>query len=343
MGSSETTSAVAIIALFDVIRDHGVPVDTLEEKTGISRIKMDDPDARITMTQFLKLWQIAEDVSKDPAIGLNLRKKYGPGIMHFVVRLALNSPNLLEGLRAWMRYDMLISDNDRIDISEKKDHYCITYTNTSPIHENRWIPEHHISLPLEYGRQMSQKNFNPIQVFFRHADPGYADIYEKIFRCPVFFNQKENKALFRKQDLEMPIIGRDPYLQAILKKHADLSIESLSKRMSFKNGVQEFIIKNLHKGIVDIQSASDAMKMDRSTLHRHLKKETTTFRHLLTQTRKELAQKHLVQGLSITQTGYLLGFSDPSTFQRAFKRWTGNSPGEFRKQKTMKEKDYGRT
>jgi len=339
MRVSKTTSAVAIIALFDLILDHGMPVDTLEKKTGICRRKMDDPDARITMTQFLKLWQIAEDVSKDPAIGLNLRKKYGTGTMHFVVMLALNSPNLLEALEAWMRYDMLICDNYQNEISKEKDHYCITYTNISPKHENRWIPEHHMSIALEYGRQMSQNNFSPIQIMFRHADPGYAEVYEKIFRCPVLFNQKENRILFRKQDLEMPIIGRDPYLQAILKKHADLSIESLSRRMSFKNGVQEFIIKNLHKRIVDIQSASDVMNMDRSTLHRHLKKEATTFRHLLTQTRKELAQKYLVQGLSITQTGYLLGFSDPSTFQRAFKRWTGKSPGEFRKQRIMEGPD----
>ncbi len=339
MEVSKTTSAVAIIALFDVIRDHGMPIGILEQKTGINRREMDDPDARIKMTQFLKLWQIAEEVSKDPAIGLNLRKKYGVGIMHFVVMLALNSSNLMEALEAWMQYDMLICDNYRNKISEGKDHYCITYTNISPKHENRWIPEHHMSLALEYGRQMSRTNFNPIQILFRHADPGYGDIYEKCFNCPVIFDQEENMSLFRKQDLEMPIIGRDPYLQAILKKHADKSIENLSRYISFKEKVQEFIIKNLHKGIVDIQSASDAMNMDRSTLHRHLKKEGTMFRHLLSQTRKELAQKHLAQGLSITQTGYLLGFSDPSTFQRAFKRWLGKSPGEFRKQKIMEKPD----
>ncbi len=222
---------------------------------------------------------------------------------------------------------------------EKKDYYSITYTNISPKHENRWIPEHHISLALEYGRQMSQNNFNPIQISFKHADPGYADIYDKIFRCPVVFNGEANMALCRKQDLEMPIIGRDPYLQAILKKHADKAIENLSRHMSFKDKVQKFIIKNLHKGIVDIQSASNAMNMDRSTLHRHLKKENTMFRHLLTQTRKELAHKHLAQGLTITQTGYLLGFSDLSAFQRAFKRWTGKSPGAFRKQVVMEESD----
>ena len=224
MGVSKTTSAVAIIALFDVIMDHGMPVNTLEKETGISRRKMDDPDARITMTQFLKLWQIAEDVSKDPAIGLNLRKKYGTQIMHFVVMLALNSSNLLEALEAWMWYDMLICDNYQNEISEGKDHYSITYTNISPKHENRWIPEHHISLALEYGRQMSQNNFNPIQISFKHADPGYADIYAKIFRCPVVFNGEANMALFRKQDLEMPIIGRDPYLQAILKKEVSAKI-----------------------------------------------------------------------------------------------------------------------
>ncbi|MCP3944237.1 MAG: AraC family transcriptional regulator [Desulfobacteraceae bacterium] len=339
MRISKTTSAVAIIALFDLIRDYGIPIDTLEKETGINRRKMDDPDARITMTRFLKLWQIAEKVSKDPAIGLNLRQKYGTGTMHFVVTLAMNSPNLLKALEAWMRYDMLICDNYRNDIFEGKDHYRITYTNISPEHENRWIPEHHMFLALEYGRRISQTNFNPVQIFFRHADPGYGDIYKKCFNCPVFFNRKENMALFKKQDLKMPILGQDPYLHAILKKHAEKSIKKLSKSLSFKDKVQEFIIKNLPRGIVDLQSASNAMNMDRSTLHRHLKKESIGFKQLLTQTRKELAKKYLTQGMSITQTSYLLGFADPSTFQRAFKHWTQISPGKFREQKIMEEPD----
>ncbi len=332
MVSEKTSSAVSIIALFDIIKDHGMSVTELEKITGINRSKMDDPDARITMTQFLNLWQIAVDVTNDPALGLHLRKNYGTNIMHFVVIIALNSENLFEAMQSWARYAMLICETDRIEIFEKKDHYIFTYTNTSPEYENRWIPEHHCSLALGYGRMMTQKEFDPVEVWFRHENPGYIDEYEKTFNCPVFFNKEENLVKIKKEDMLHSIISPDPYLKSILKKHADESIEKFSKGPSLKAKVQKYMLKNLHTGTVTIQSMSDAMNMDRSTLHRHLKKEGTAFRDLLTQTRKELARNHLIQGLTATQTGYLLGFADPSTFQRAFKRWFGQSPGEFRKE-----------
>ena len=332
MVTKKTTSAVSIIALFDIIKDHGMSVAKLEKKTGINRNKMDDPDARITMDQFINLWQIAVNVTNDPALGLHLRKNYGTNIMHFVVIIALNSENLLEAMQSWARYDKLICFTDRIEIFEKKNHYIFTHTNTSPEHENRWIPEHHFSLALDYGRKISQKDLNPLEVWFKHENPGYMEEYEKIFHCPVYFNKNENLVRLKKEDMLYPIISPDPYLKAILEKHADESIEKFIKKLSLKSRVREIITKKLHTGMVSIQSVSYDVNMDRSTLHRHLKKEGTAFRSLLTQIRKELARNHLIHGLTVTQTGYLLGFSEPSAFQRAFKRWFNQSPGEFRKE-----------
>ena len=81
------------------------------------------------------------------------------------------------------------------------------------------------------------------------------------------------------------------------------------------------------------QRSFHAMNMDRSTLLRLPKKEGTTFKDLLSKIRKHLASGYLEQGMTATQTSYLLGFSEPSTFQRAFKRWFGKNPGEFRKRR----------
>ena len=332
MVSKKTTSAVSISALLDIIKDHGMSVVELEKQTGITCSKMNDPAAFITMTQFLNLWQIAVDVTCDPAIGLHLRKNYATSTMHFVVIIALNSKNLLEAMQSWARYDRLISETDRVEIFEKEDHYIFTYTNISPEHENRWIPEHHLSLAIDYGRKICQNNFNPVEVWFKHPDPGYIEEYKKIFRCPIFFNKEETLVRIKKKDMLRPIVSRDPYLKAILKKYADESIAKFPDSSSLKARVREFMIKNLHTGAVNIQAVSNAMNMDRSTLHRHLKKEKTSFRDILTRTRKELARSHLIQGLTATQTGYLLGFSEPSAFQRAFKRWFDQSPGEFKKE-----------
>lgn len=293
---------------------------------------MKDPDARITMGQFLALWQIAVDATQNPAIGLHLRLNYGKNYMHFVIMIALNSENLLDALKSWADYDMLICDTDRVKFFIQEDHVVITYACSDPTYENRWIPEHHFSIAMDYARQMTLKDFSPIEVWFKHKNPGYPEEYKKTFHCPVFFGKEENMMIVKKEDMMLPIISSDPYLKTLLKKHADDIIEKYSKTQSLKGRVRLYISQKLHSGTVSIQSVSKAMNMDRSTLHRHLKKEGTAFRSLLTQTRKELAKKYLIQGFTASQTAYLLGFTDPSTFQHAFKRWYGQNPGEFQKE-----------
>ncbi len=95
----KTTSAVAILALFDILKDHGFTAEQIEQRTGISRGKMADPDARILMDQFLNLWQIAVDVTEDQALGLHLRLNYGTSYTHFVIMIALNSSTLIEAVK----------------------------------------------------------------------------------------------------------------------------------------------------------------------------------------------------------------------------------------------------
>ena len=180
---------------------------------------------------------MAVEVTRDPSLGLHLGKYYGPNLMHFVIIIALNSDTLLEAIQSWARYDQLICEIDQIQIFEKADHFIFTYTNTAPEFENHWIPEQYFSLALEYGRRLSTNDIYPIEVWFRHDDPGYAKEYHKIFHCPVFFGKKENLIRFKKKDIRRPIVSPDPYLKAVLVKHADTSIKESGKPFSLKSRV----------------------------------------------------------------------------------------------------------
>jgi len=305
----------------------------LDRMTGIDSKVIDDPDARITLSQFLKLWQIAIAVTEDPALALHLRQTYGKDLMHFVVILAMKSADPLEAAQNFCRYAKVVCESDHFEIEFKDDNFILTYSNTSPEHENIWLPEYHLSSAVLFSRNFSETGNNPIEVRFRHADPGYAQAYREVFKCPVFFAQKKTQLIFSEKDMLRTNISPDPYLQAVLKKNAEAALKTLSKNESFQDQVREFIIKHLHLGTVDVTWTSDAMNMDRRTLHRRLIKEGTTFKDLLTGIKKDLARKYLEQGLTATQIAYLLGFSEPSSFQRAFKRWFGINPGEFRKEK----------
>jgi AraC-like DNA-binding protein len=329
--SSKTTSDVSILALINLIQDHGMSASEIESITGIEHKKLSDPDARISMKQYLKLWEIAIEVTDDPALGLHLRERYGSNTMHFVIILALNSNTILDAAVAWARYDKLICDIDRIEFYEEQDHYILSYTNTAREFENRWIPELYFSLALEYGSKVTHQGLSPVAVWFKHKDPGYLEEYKKIFDCPIHFNSSQNLFRIEKEKMLQPIISPDAYLKSIMEKHARKSIQKYQSTSSLTGRVHKIIDKNLHTGDVTATFVSSTLNMDRSTLHRQLKKEGTSYRDIVVETRKSLSKRYLIEGLTATQTTYLLGFSEPSTFQRAFKGWFGQSPGEFKK------------
>lgn len=314
----------------DIVLDHGMPLAEFEKQTGVKPSRIKDPDAWIPMTSFVRLWELAIDATGDPALALHLRKNTGMRMVHFAIQLAMHSPTMLDALSHFGRYYKLIAATDEFEISENDEFVWITYTNTSP-NQVRWLPEHHFSFGVELGRSLAKASFDPIRVSFQHADPGYKDVYEDVFRAPVLFKQPKNSIVSRKKDLLQPIAARDPYLQSVLKKYAEELMAKRGQSESVREKVKAYFFTHLAAGEINLGAAAAAMNMARSTLYRQLKMEGTSFRDLLLETRQDLAKAHLRDGMTNSQVAYLIGFSEPSAFHRAFKRWYNISPGEYRK------------
>ncbi len=324
------TSYTASQVLMEIILDHGTPLSEFEKLTGVKHSRIKDPDGWIPMASYVRLWELAIDATGDPALALHLRKKTGMRSIHFVVQLAMHCSTLVEALLHFNKYSSLLSETDKIELSDNGDLIKITYTNTSS-NQVRWLPEHNFSFGIELGRSLVSGSYDPVSVRFQHADPGYKEVYDEVFRAPVLFQQPENTLILQKKDLLKPITARDPYLQKVLTKYADLSMSKTHKPESLQEKIKNYIITNLPNGETSLETAASIMNMARSTLYRQLKTEGTSFRDLLIETRQELAKKHLSNGMTNSQVAYLIGFSEPSAFQRAFKRWYNVSPGEYRK------------
>lgn len=331
MNLKASTSSVAIHAIIHLLKDRNIPCDEISAETGIDSALFGIPDVRITVQQMNSLWDYAIKITGDPALALHIRKKYGKDIRHFVISIAKNSYNLLEAARYWCRYARLICETDRIDLRDDGENTKIVFTSIYPEYQSVCMLEHDLSMAVEYARTFTENNLNPVTVCFMHSKPQYSSEYDKAFNCPVLFEQEENSIVLRKKDLMNKIVSRDPHLHAILKKHAESVMKQVSESDTVRGKVEEFIIKKLPVGIVDIESAAFYMNMSRSTLHRKLKNEGITFSKILENMRKQLAETYLRQGMSSTQIAFLLGFSEPSTFQHAFKRWFGTTPGERRR------------
>ncbi len=337
MTKVNTTSSIAIIALFDLLLDHGITPNEIEKMTGIDASLVGESEVKIEIPKMVRLWDAGIKTTSDPALGLNLRGNYGKHFTHFVVTIARNSTTLAEAARHWSRYAKLISEVDQIDIAESDDQYILTYSNTCSKLQCISMIEHDMSKAVCYMRELTQQDCHPLEVTFCYPEPEYRSLYDEIFQCPLHFNQKENRIVMPRDLMQTKIIGRDHHLHAVLKKHADSLLQVYEQSELFSQKVETWLTENLPLGKLTLDSAADYLNVSRSTLHRKLKQEQTSFSDILEKTRKELACYYFKSGMNNVQTAFLLGFTDPSSFQHAFRRWYGVSPGEFRKDYRVRE------
>jgi len=127
-----------------------------------------------------------------------------------------------------------------------------------------------------------------------------------------------------------PLVTGDPALARVNDEQTQSYLNSFLAKSTAREVVDK-IVEKLPDGPPNQQQIADALHVSNRTLQRKLKEEGTSFMDLLQDTRLQLARKYLGQrSRSVVETSYLLGFSEPSTFSRAFKRWTGVAPAEFR-------------
>jgi AraC-like DNA-binding protein len=171
----------------------------------------------------------------------------------------------------------------------------------------------------------------PREVHFRFADPGYRAEFERVFQAPVTFDSHWNAMLIDPAflTLKQPPVNR--YVFGVLSERADALLKELQASRTTRGRVESQLMQFLHTGEASMDAIADKLGMGRQTLYRSLKSEGVTFEQVLDELRHKLAL-HFLAGkkVSVNETAYLLGFSDPAAFSRAFKRWTGASPGAVR-------------
>jgi AraC-like DNA-binding protein len=164
------------------------------------------------------------------------------------------------------------------------------------------------------------------KVHFTHAEPPYRAEYERIFQVPLMFDSECNALVLNGVAWTAPVPPRgSTYVAGVMTAHAEAMLKKLESTTTIRGSVEAFLLPILHKREANIDTIAAKLGYSRQTLFRRLKAEGTTFAKLLDGLRREMAM-HYLDDKTINETAYLLGFSDPAAFSRAFKRWTGSSP-----------------
>jgi AraC-like DNA-binding protein len=170
-------------------------------------------------------------------------------------------------------------------------------------------------------------------VWFTHPAPAKLDEYEKTFAPGTLrFEAPFNGFVFDAKWLEAPVPTADPKLHALIRRHADLVLAELPKTASLTQKVRDAITQELAGGNPGVGHVAQKLGMSQRTLGRKLEDEGTTFKALLDDLRRRMALRYVGgQDLGLSEIAFLLGFSQAPAFHRAFKRWTGQTPLEYRR------------
>jgi len=248
-----------------------------------------------------------------------------------VGHLMMNSNTLLDAGNKIVRYASLLSDTGKWSIVKNNNSYDICYLKSASDESYPEIEEASLSSCLAVLRNLSGNKVIPGEVVFTHPDPGYAGAYENVFGLPVKFSGNQCKISISEVIAQQPIPHSQSYSLDLLTGHAETLMKKLGKSGSVTTKVRQLITGHLAQGHVDIEWVSGQLYLSRWTLTRHLKQEGVTFNGLVKEIRRELAQAYLNDNqMSISEVGFLLGYSEPSAFQRAFRGWYQCTPTEFR-------------
>jgi AraC-like DNA-binding protein len=334
MAGSGTISVKAVGKILDAARERGVAPRELCRAAALDPAAAEDPDGRIPYAQVVALYEEAARLTGDDAFGLHMSERTSLRVFDLLGYVLMNSPTLGEGLERAARYQSIWNDGAVCEMDASEGRARVTYRYLSLDGATcRQDCEMTLGLVVTFGRAATGVDWSPLEVSFRHAAPAETDEHRRIFRCPVRFSRPANEVVFDASLLKLPLLGADPALSAVLERQARELLSRLPRRTGCAEGVRREIVGALGRGgDAGLEAVARRLGLSARTLQRKLREEGTSHQSLLDEIRRELSERYLREReMSVGEVAYLLGFSESSAFHRAFRRWTGLTPTEFRR------------
>src|SRR6266849_1644225 len=314
-----TVEVAAARALMDFALSKGCSLAVLTARSGIKVNELRDAENRIPFARYVALMRAGKEFCNDPAFALHFGESAEGSEATFACMMGLFSPTIAESLA----HDDDLS-NDRLRMTRNGDEVWFIDTRDDDFPEGT---ESSYARTVCVSRLLFSGAEYVKAVHFTHAEPPYRAEYDRIFRMPIVFGSDCNAMVTDAAWLDQ--IPRKPSQHAfeIIKARAETLRGRLASANSTRGRVEALLTNPLHTADVSIDVVAGKLGMGRHTLFRKLRAEGVTFKQVLNELRHKLAAQYLSERkLAVNETAYLLGFSDPAAFSRAYKRWTGHSP-----------------
>jgi len=324
------TTVVSLVAILGKLLDHyGLDKYEIAKQVGIDTKTAYKSNDRISAAKLQKVWKIACKKTGDNCLGLTYAELIQPAALCGLGLAWITSDTLKDSINRLVRFQAALTTAADFILNELDDCYQIIIRSKLKKTEYTSIDASIATLykmcQITYGDDLTVES-----VSIAHPKPDCSKKFDRFFGVKVKFDAKENQVIFAKNTLELRLVTSNPDLA---RTHDEIVINYL-KRFDKNNIVMQVrarIIEELNNGIPNQEKIASHLNMSLRNLQRKLKEENSSFKTILDETRSELSKQYLRgSDRSIIEVGFLLGFTEPSNFARAFRRWTGVSPNEYR-------------
>lgn len=327
-----TIASGAVRKLLDGARAHGLDIERLCADAGTRPDVADDPDARLPLPLLHALWEAVAARRPQPDLALEGARHYRPGDYGLVGFVAASSATLGDGLDAVVRYARLWTDSPVMRWTAPGEVDVETRPAMADRLGLRLTIEAALAELLHGARVLTgQPALAPARVRVGHPPPATTAAHDAFFAVAVEFGAPRTALTFATDQLATPLPGHDSQLGAFLRTLARDGLARRAPPDDLLGQVRAQIAERLARALPDAATVAGALAMSERTLRRRLDDAGTSFRAELDAVRAELATSYVRdRRLPLSEVAFLLGFAEQSAFNRAFRRWTGQTPSAAR-------------
>ncbi len=323
-------------SLVDAVRSYGQDPTPLLEQYALDAARLAEAGARLSIPRYMRLGHGAIQLTGDPALGLRMGRLSRLSQAGLAGVTAAQAPTVREAARCLTRFEALYGSNYRGQSSFHEDASgaWLCFYSISPYNAyNRFVVDSIISGWLQQLSSVADQVIHAEQIDIEFQRPDYHEAYAVLGPAPIQFGAEQNQLRLSQASLGLRNPQHCPSTWRHLVQLCERELEQLTRTRSLRERIIQMLGPLLNGGREpDLEEVAMRLKLPTWTLRRKLAEEGTQFRAILNDTRRDLAMTYIRDTeLAFGEIAYLLGFASAEAFQRAFKRWNGQTPGDFRR------------
>src|SRR2546423_7438245 len=330
-GATQTVLARIPARMIDCAVAEGMNRQALVDASGLSGVDLTDGDARVPIAVQVALWQLIAKGLPDPTFGLRVGASFKgreAGLLGYVVAY---SSTLAVALERLARYSWVLNDAVHVTLQRQKHSLAVAETHPEQGEGLRLAVDYRLGALVSVCRQITAAEVAPLEVDFIYPQRGSSLAHQRFFGCPLRFGQPISRVVFGERDLRLPVRHGDETLAAYLTERAEQVLRSLTTGTATRERVRSEIWNVLSEGTPTLSRIASALELPPRTLQRRLADEGTTLQREVEEIRRTMALALLRDASNSTdEVAFLLGYAEPSTLFRSFRRWTGMTPYQYR-------------